>query len=642
MTATIDASATKRADKDSWLDKPADGPAVQQNAATAQSPETYLSIPARYQILSQAGSGGMGIVYKVRDLETDEIIALKVLKPEIAADEAMRENLRKEVCLARRVTHKNVCRIYEFNRATGTACVSMEFVEGESLLAKLKTVGSISAAESIEITRQICAGLREAHAQGIVHRDLKPANIMLDRSGNVKIMDFGIARLSHGNAQMTGTIAGTPAYMAPEQVELGSIGPPTDIYALGLLLYEMVTGAPPFTGDTPIVVALKQIRQIPTRPSEIVSTLSPHLEAVILKCLRKNFERRFQSVDELDAALQKAARMAQPAQTLAGFEVPPALQGVMPKARAAASQLTSAAVEVRHASIELFQSSCRSLEKRASSIRAQDFRAPAIIRSASVAAILGVTFLSTAVTFGVVTRKASSGQQTVAESPAAFTFPGVPAPYSDATSILGTPASYTIAPFNTGEDANAQPVGLNQNSNKLAGDVTASKITSSDAIHQSTSAAAKDPKATPRFAIHPVAKSTKTASRTSQSNSAFSAALAPENARLPTGQSAPLLAALAPAPAPAATISTSQPATGESTPAAMNGYLEVGSFKDAKWADDAVNRLTQLGFHAVCIHKTHLWIKSYRVEVGPFANSTDLNATQQHLAEQGFKSHLVK
>ena len=156
----------------------------------------FLGIPGRFKILSQIGNGGMGIVYKVRDLETGEIVALKLLKPEIASDPRMREELRKEVCLARKVTHKNVCRIHEFYRSDAASCISMEFVGGETLLSRLRRAGALPVRDSIEITRQICAGLREAHAHGIVHRDLKPANIMIDPAGVVKIMDFGIAHLS--------------------------------------------------------------------------------------------------------------------------------------------------------------------------------------------------------------------------------------------------------------------------------------------------------------------------------------------------------------------------------------------------------------------------------------------------------------
>src|SRR5579863_7946339 len=144
------------------------------------------AIPPRYEALSQIGTGGTGIVYKVRDLETGEIVALKILKPEIASDPEVLENFKRESCLARKITHKNVCRIHEFSRSNGTAYTSMEFVQGESLLSRLYRVGSLPLNEALGIARQICAGLREAHAQGIVHRDLKPANIMVDRSGTVK------------------------------------------------------------------------------------------------------------------------------------------------------------------------------------------------------------------------------------------------------------------------------------------------------------------------------------------------------------------------------------------------------------------------------------------------------------------------
>ena len=224
--STIDNPVTRQAQAGQWLSSAAvDDRPTQRDASEADWAHATVSVPARYEILSQVGIGGTGIVYKVRDLETGEVVALKVLKPGIASDQEMQQNLRKEVCLARKVTHKNVCRIHEFNRSNTTACLSMEFVEGETLLSKLRRAGPLPLNESIQIATQICAGLREAHSQGIVHRDLKPANIMLDQSGVVKIMDFGIARLSQGTGQMTGTITGTPAYMAPEQVQLKPMGP---------------------------------------------------------------------------------------------------------------------------------------------------------------------------------------------------------------------------------------------------------------------------------------------------------------------------------------------------------------------------------------------------------------------------------
>src|SRR3984957_7884607 len=257
-------------------------------------------IPPRYEVLSQIGSGGTGIVYKVCDQETGEIIALKILKPEIASDPEAQENFKRELCLARKITHKNVCRIHEFTRLNGMAYTSMELIEGESLSSKLYRAGAMTVAEALDIARQICAGLRGAHARGIVPRDLKPAKIMLDRKGTVKIMDFGIARMVHREGPMTGTIVGTPAYMAPEQADLKPVNSCTDIYAVGLLLYEMVTGVPAFSGDTPVAVAIKQIRDYPKRPREIVPQLSRAIEAVIMKCLQKDPARRFQSADALE------------------------------------------------------------------------------------------------------------------------------------------------------------------------------------------------------------------------------------------------------------------------------------------------------------------------------------------------------
>src|ERR1700681_2363907 len=204
----IDSPATRRAETWQGFSK------VAIDGGTKH--DDIVEVPARYELLSQVGTGGMGIVYKVRDRETGEIVALKMLKPGIAFDQSMQENLRREVCLARKVTHKNICRIHEFNRSNGAAFISMEFVTGESLHATLRRTGPLSWNEAVHSALQICAGLREAHIQGIVHRDLKPANIMVDLAGSVKVMDFGIARLFQGTGQMTGTMFGTPAYMAPE------------------------------------------------------------------------------------------------------------------------------------------------------------------------------------------------------------------------------------------------------------------------------------------------------------------------------------------------------------------------------------------------------------------------------------------
>ena len=268
-------------------------------------PTSWTSdLDARYELLEEAGRGGMGVVYKARDRETGEIVALKILKQEIAVDPAAAERFINEVRLSRRITHKNVTRVYEFTRAGATAYLSMEYIEGESLRSIVDRMGAVGLRKGIQIGRQICAALHEAHTQGIVHRDLKPENVMLDKAGNVKVMDFGIARLLDASATHTASgIIGTPAYMAPEQAEGKPVDARTDIYAVGLILYEIFTGRTAFTGDTPMVVALKQIRETPAPPRTLEPTIPWELEATILRCLDKDPAQRFQSAEEVDAAL---------------------------------------------------------------------------------------------------------------------------------------------------------------------------------------------------------------------------------------------------------------------------------------------------------------------------------------------------
>ena len=278
----------------------------------ATHPTSWTSdLDTRYELLEEAGRGGMGVVYKARDRETGEIVALKILKKEIAVDPVAAERFINEVRLSRRITHKNVTRVYEFTRAGATAYLSMEYIEGESLRSIVDRMGAVGLRKGVQIGRQICAALHEAHTQGIVHRDLKPENVMLDKSGNVKVMDFGIARLLDASATATASgIIGTPAYMAPEQAEGKAVDARTDIYALGLILYEIFTGRTAFTGDTPMVVALKQIRETPVAPRTLEPTIPWELEATILRCLDKDPAQRFQSAEEVDAALAAVSSVA--------------------------------------------------------------------------------------------------------------------------------------------------------------------------------------------------------------------------------------------------------------------------------------------------------------------------------------------
>lgn len=661
----INNPATTRAETTEWLNRFAPGRATQQEAFEVNWADIPSSIPARYEILTQLGTGGTGIVYKVRDLETGEIIALKVLKPGIASDQEMQQNLRKEVCLARKVTHKNVCRIYDFNRSNGMACLSMEFVEGENLLSKLRRVGPLSVDESLEIARQICAGLREAHLQGIVHRDLKPANIMLDRSGVVKIMDFGIARLSQGNGQMTGTIAGTPGYMAPEQVELKPMGPRTDIYSVGLLLYEMVTGSPAFEGDTPVAIALKQIRELPRRPCEIVPTLPAHTEAVILKCLRKDPAKRFQSVDELDAALQDEARTRidvprRISLRLPDLKVHRALQQAIEKARAAVPRLATFAVEVRHAGRKANRLLSHSAEKASAFLRSQGLRAARTTRMGPVAATIGLVLLGTVVAFGLETREKNHTNQAAAERSVALSLQSPQSPDRKSASL----AHDTFSPDDAGQAVTTREVDLNRGFDSTSGNESLSEAASPEEFPRSEaiSAVVKRVKAPSdsRISTPSAARMTSAQGKVRPLRSAgmhtpqptlAPASITPETVNTMSGQkisdaklslSATVLPTSTPDQTPKSVDMTSQQKAEESKPDLTMSYLEVGSFKDATWADKAVDQLSRLGFHAVSIHKTHLWMQSYHVQVGPYANPTDVEAAQRSLAAQDFKSHLVK
>jgi serine/threonine protein kinase/class 3 adenylate cyclase len=259
----------------------------------------------RYEILARIGFGSTGLLYKARDRETGDVLALKVLKAEIAEQPALIETFKNELRLARKITHKNVCRIYDFNRDNGVSFISMELVEGESLRRVLSRFNALTARTGMKIAKQICEGLQEAHAQGIVHRDLKPENLMIDASGNVKLMDFGLARLV---AEGSTAAVGTPSYMAPEQAQGGVVDQRSDIYAVGLVLFEMFTGSTPFKAETPMAVALKQIQDQPEDPRSIEQSIPESISKTILRCLEKDPAKRFQSIEELHAAVAAASQ----------------------------------------------------------------------------------------------------------------------------------------------------------------------------------------------------------------------------------------------------------------------------------------------------------------------------------------------
>ena len=274
------------------------------------APLSTSPLPPRYEMLNELGRGGMGIVYKVRDRETGEVVALKVLKPEIAANPQILERFKNELLLAHKITHRNVARLYEFHRNGDAVYLSMEFVEGESLRSLLQREGKMDIGRALGFARQLAGGLAEAHRQSIVHRDLKPENIMITPEGDLKVMDFGISRSYAEDVTVTGSVVGTPAYMAPEQAEGKTLDQRTDIYAFGLVLYEMFTGAAAFKGDTAVTLALKQIRERPTSPTTLTPGLPKNIESAIMRCLEKDPATRFQSIEDALRALEGSPAQA--------------------------------------------------------------------------------------------------------------------------------------------------------------------------------------------------------------------------------------------------------------------------------------------------------------------------------------------
>jgi serine/threonine protein kinase/tetratricopeptide (TPR) repeat protein len=254
----------------------------------------------RFEILEKLGSGGMGAVFRVLDTKIREEIALKLFKPGIVADPTAVERFKNELKLARRIIHKNVCRMYDLNEEAGLPFITMEYVPGEDLRSLLRRAGRLSVEKILSIARQVCDGLAEAHRLDVVHRDLKPGNIMIDKEGNVHIMDFGIARpLSGSELTEAGTMIGTPEYMSPEQAEGLPADLRSDIYSFGVILYEMVTGRVPFFGETPLSVAWKHKTAAPGPPGELNIQSPPALNRLIMKCLEKQRERRPQNAAEV-------------------------------------------------------------------------------------------------------------------------------------------------------------------------------------------------------------------------------------------------------------------------------------------------------------------------------------------------------
>jgi hypothetical protein len=259
------------------------------------TPGTLLG--GRYRIVERLGRGGMGEVYRADDLKLGQPVALKFLPPEVDRDPARLTQLHTEVRMTRQVSHPNVCRVYDIDEVDGHTFLSMEYVDGEELGTLLRRIGRFPAERALELSRQICAGLAAAHERGVVHRDLKPANVMLDGTGKVRITDFGLAGLAGESLR-----AGTPAYMAPEQLAGGEVTARSDIYALGLVLYELFTGQRALEAANLAELIRKREEAGVTPPSEIVRELDPAIDRAILRCLEPEPSKRPSSALAVAAA----------------------------------------------------------------------------------------------------------------------------------------------------------------------------------------------------------------------------------------------------------------------------------------------------------------------------------------------------
>lgn len=263
-------------------------------------PGTVLA--KRYRIIGLLGRGGMGEVYRADDLKLGQPVALKFLPREVERDKGRLQRFLNEVRMALKVTHPNVTRVYDIGEFEGHHYISMEYVDGEDLSSLLTRIGRLPKDKAVQVARQICAGLAAAHDQGVLHRDLKPANVMLDGRGQAKITDFGLAGLDE-TIKGAEARAGTPAYMAPEQWAGQEVTVQSDLYALGLVLYELFTGQAVYSGKTPAEILKLQEESLPTTPSSVVEGFDPSVERLILKCLEKSPTQRPQSALAVAAAL---------------------------------------------------------------------------------------------------------------------------------------------------------------------------------------------------------------------------------------------------------------------------------------------------------------------------------------------------
>src|SRR5437660_6989779 len=270
-------------------------------APYAQGEELVGTLLAeRYEILALLGQGGMGAVYKARDTELGRLVAIKLIRADLASNPEILRRFKQELILAREVTHRNVIRIFDLGQAKGFKFITMEFVEGRDLRAVLRERGKLPPDETVRIIAQVCRALESAHAAGVVHRDLKPQNIMLDGKDRVYVMDFGIAHsLETPGMTQTGALMGTPEYMSPEQAKGIKVDARSDLFALGIIFYEMLTGISPYKADTALATLLKRTQERPPPPAEVDPTIPKAISGVVMKCLEIDRDHRFSTAREI-------------------------------------------------------------------------------------------------------------------------------------------------------------------------------------------------------------------------------------------------------------------------------------------------------------------------------------------------------
>jgi len=264
-------------------------------------PKTPRVLSGRYELSHLVARGGMAEVYRARDQLLDRPVALKVLFPELSVDRSFVERFRREAQAAANLSHPNIVPVFDWGEDGGTYFIVMEFVDGRPLSSILRTAGPLHPDRAAEIAADVAGALSYAHRHGVVHRDVKPGNVLITEEGTIKVTDFGIARAVNTEESLTqtGAVMGTATYFSPEQAEGMGVDSRSDIYSLGVVLFEMVTGRPPFLGDTPVAVASKHVREHPPAPREVNPAVPPDLEAIILKCMAKSPDHRYATGDDL-------------------------------------------------------------------------------------------------------------------------------------------------------------------------------------------------------------------------------------------------------------------------------------------------------------------------------------------------------